>query len=236
MSTETQFPWLNLDSKLYPEGRFRGLMICGLEWGGADAAHDPGAFREGASFFSDSAHGNPFRWKIASWFARWGHPMRSTDPGPFERCVVYTNWLATKAPDTAGRDLPVQLTMPEHADRFWRHVEVLQPRLILLFGSGSLVDAFERTQDAPVRRDALGPFRDANELLPASYEGPRHRSTHLAYGRCDVVGLPHPTERLTNRAIDAMSPRVSPLLEKLKSGLREDATASDHSVPSVARA
>jgi len=130
------------------------------------------------------------------------------------------NWLPTKARKIKGRRVLTELLEPKHADRFWRHVETFEPRLILFFGS-PLLSAFAETSDTPTRTAVLGALKGEGELLPADYIGRRFQSRHMAYERCDVVGLPHPNARIKHATIDVITPAISPLIARLKSGVDE---------------
>jgi hypothetical protein len=216
--------YLNLATAPFPENRQGGLIICGINWGGPEDSTPLSHDVYGESFFSDGryvAGPSPYRRNIIRWFDLLGHPLAMTeaDAGPFERSIVQTNWMSDQAPNMRSKDTFSQLVATW--ENFEFHVARLEPRVIMFMGVG-LLEAMNSAALAPRAERLLGRSGSVRWEAPeVVYQGRARRS--LSFGlqefeRANVVALPHAsgTIGLTDGHIEALTPRVSPVIARYK--------------------
>ncbi len=187
---------LNIATREFDENRRRGLMICGLNWGG-DPDEPP--INRPASFFSD-LDANPFEYtrKLVRWFRCWGHPLEtnSREAGAFERSVVQTNWLPTESPNADGIGIAELVAC---WDNFELHVRELDPSLIV-FLSVSQLDVLNFGQFSGRTRELFGaPRHEPRPVNRTEFDGrsvPNLRAYVQEWERVAIIAVPHPSPRV----------------------------------------
>lgn len=208
----------------FPE-TYRGLYLCGINWGGEDSDRMAAQVRARRSFFSDdSIDGYPYRTRILTWFALWGRPL-AREParaGPLERAISQTNWLSDRSKRSEHRTQPAYLL--DHLDEFLDVCRERNPRVILLLGS-CLGSALERALTRPQTRAAVcaafGPLTRAPVVIARNLPGEQNfRLRTFDFARCRLLCLPHPTGAVgvTNAQIARYGPEVRAALAYWRAG------------------
>ncbi|MGC4060731.1 MAG: hypothetical protein QM749_07750 [Aquabacterium sp.] len=179
------------------------LMLCGYEWGfskASEALGDDGPVKAGVPHvFSNKAleYGWvaktwPYDNKIMEWFALWGHPLNQEGSGGnFEKCLVQTNWCDSQNHHIDG-SYDDKLLAPEQVDNFIAHVQALQPRIILFFGSRIL--PLLQHQSVLSRFEAVvGPKLGAPTFVSKPFSGRRFKVGFQDFELARIVCLPHPS-------------------------------------------
>jgi hypothetical protein len=217
---------LLLDTALYKENRYDGLMICGVNSAGEVDDSLPTRDVIGESFFSDDGGhgrcdgpGRGYRPRIVRWFELFGHPLATQAPGAFERSILQTNWRYDQSPTAKGRDTPAALA--EHWENFAHHVEVLQPKLIMFMGV-RLLEALNSSTCLPRARQLLG--ERVSDGSPWEHRTLRNGKVGPAsagfqqWERLSIVALPHPSRRIwSDEYIASFKDRISPMIAAYKS-------------------
>jgi len=214
---------VNTETKRYPENERGGFVICGANWGGEPP--NPATYvPDEPSFFSDPKVSDyPYRNKLLSWFDLLGHPLSRDVAGPFERSIVQTNWLsgAHYQSRRVDGDLLSYCREPQMVEDVVRRFRLLQPRLIL-FASATVFNAFVCVSES--FGDTLGAPVGSVETAwcrpPTS--GSRSARAMLArFGKCNVMGLPHPTGQaaVANASILSFRPLLSPIISDFRARL-----------------
>jgi hypothetical protein len=215
--------FLNLATGLFPENRTDGLMICGINWGGADDSdyqwtHDV----VGDSFFSDARFNNfPYRNRLVKWFELLGHPLEVSEDraGAFERSVVQTNWLRNQSPNMAGKSVFSECV--REWGNFEFHASTLKPRLVM-FMSLTLLEALNASECLEGARKMFGtgspPVILKRDVRVGGSALKAFRVGFQQFERVQVVALPHPTgsKGLSDDYIRAFRDVVSPIIARFK--------------------
>jgi hypothetical protein len=212
---------VNTLTKLFPENSKGGLVICGINWGGdPNDAEDTTGPR---SFFSDSSvNKTPYRDRLVSWFALLGHPLSHDTAGPFERCIVQTNWLSGEHFQSKSMDgILDALIDPVMVSDISRRIRLLQPRLVIFVGVTAF-DAFDKVASAFT--DPLGSkIGEAATLwwTPPALGEHRRRAILAKFEHCNVIGLPHPTGQsaIPYAAIEFFKAGISPFIDEFKTAI-----------------
>lgn len=215
--------YLNLATKLFPESRQGGLMICGINWGGApDEGYVWSRDVTGDSFFSDARFNDfPYRNRLLKWFELFGHSLATSEDkaGEFEKSIVQTNWLRSQSPNMRDKDLNAECV--SEWGNFEFHIARLQPKLLMFMGV-QLLDILNSPACAGPAERLLGPggapkweirdVRAGSSALRALRVGFQKRE------RAQIVAFPHPTGTvgLSDDYIAAFFDVVSPLISQFK--------------------
>lgn len=215
--------FLNLATKVFPENRDGGLMICGINWGGeADTDYKWTQDVTGDSFFSDRRFNNfKYRDRIAKWFELLGHPLASSEEqaGPFEHSLFQTNWLRNQSPNMDGKD--IQAECIREWGNFEFHVARLKPKLII-FLSVKLLDVLNSADCAIRVRELLGeaqpPTILQREVVVGTERLKSFRVGMQRFREADVIALPHPTgsQGLSDDYVAAFKDVLSPIIATYK--------------------
>jgi hypothetical protein len=213
---------LDLETKQYPENSLGGLMICGINWGGNPLEHKQ---HDEQSFFSDASVQNyRFRNQLVAWFKLWGHALTTERgrEGPFERSIFHTNWLPDQSQSTIGR--PIDTELVRHDTQFFRHVEVLKPRMIILC-SVRLMRALNQPRCLVKAERLLGsanpPQYETKEISHAGRRLKRFVFGFQIFEHCNVVAVPHPSgsRGLDSEYVHAFRKEIYPLLSDFRTRL-----------------
>lgn len=220
------FPtWVNVNTTYFPE-QWRGLMLCGINWGG-DPDDTSGPPRK--SFFSDAASFNAqtrYRNKIVEWFKLWGQPLETSQDqaGVFERSIVQTNWMDSQSKRVEGDNVAAQCV--GQWSNFEKHVRYFSPRLIIFLGI-SLLDAMKQCNAESSLLFGANPngivSRVCDKVMTDSNKpSKKFRYAHGKLGDTAMIWLPHPTgsHGLTNNYIKAFSDEISPIITEYRNALR----------------
>jgi len=210
----------------------RGILICGYEWGFSQ--EDQRIFSEGSPppFFDKDAtttfsnkmpaHGSrALAWRydnrIHKWFELWGHPLdREGLGGPFEKCIVQTNWCNTGGHHIEGSYFE-KLSDPAQVDNFLFHIGKLDPALILFMGS-AIIDVLQ--QPAVMARfvETAGPEISPLRKIQKDFGGKRFKVGFQDFKRCSVVSLPHPSSSrgLSDKYVALFTQEISELISTVK--------------------
>jgi hypothetical protein len=211
-----------------------GIMLCGYEWGYSkkdqeddeklnapvlDRSKNDAVFSNKATFYGERANEWHYDQRIIKWFALWGHPL-GKEKGDFEKTIVQTNWCDTQGYRMEGNYWE-KLLAPQQVNNFLKHVRVLQPRLILFFGSQMI----QILQDVRV----LEPFQDiVGKIVPIGgkpfvflekdFQGRKFNICFQNFERCKVVGLPHPkgARGLQDAYITLFKDEIGSLIQEVK--------------------
>ncbi len=176
-----------------------GIMLCGINWGGGGGAATEIGLTERRSFFSDVTTKNanyPFQSKIREWFKIWGYPLANDEPGPLERSISQTNWIAEASRHADGFYTQANLVQCAE-EEFLPVLEAVSPRLLIFLGVQHLPGAFAHPRLREREQDLLGPLKSECESHwhDRVGGGRRFRATTMAFEHCFVLGLPHPTPK-----------------------------------------
>ena len=216
--------FFNLATAPTTENSDSGLMICGINWGGAEDS-DYVWSRDilGDSFFSDRRFNDyPYRNRVVRWFERLGHPLASdvAAAGPFERSIVQTNWMRSQAPNMHGRDLHAECV--REWGNFEFHVQRLRPRLIV-FMSVQLLEVLNSPPCIGGARRLFGSEAPVDvqtrDLVRGEKRHKRFRVASQKFERAHCLALPHPTgtRGLSDDYVAAFADVIDPLLRQYKS-------------------
>jgi len=214
---------LNTPTKLYTENRLRGLLLCGINWGG-DPSRPSGP--EAPSFFSDQSVNNyRYRNRLVHWFELLGFPLITVkgQEGAFEHSLLQTNWLPGQAPHMHDEDI-VALCV-SNAAPFIDHVRQLRPALIVLVGLAlfralnnptvlaQVESLMGRAGEARVLQKSI--TTDGGQVLKAFSIGLR------SFERTQVVAFPHPTGSvgLSDLYIESFKPELAPVFARYRDEL-----------------
>lgn len=176
----------------------RGILLCGINPGdGAEGRAT--SYIEGAvkSFFSDPNSQNgqfPYQRRIRDWFRIWGHRLEEVSPRKLERSISQANWFAESTRHAGALYSRAKLIECAEAE-FIPILETVRPRLLVFFGVQHLPGAFADRRLRERETAIFGSVTD--EMAPtwhtrSSGRG-RFRAMSMAFERCQVLGLPHPT-------------------------------------------
>lgn len=198
---------LNLGNSLFPGLNDQGgIMICGYEWGDSLADQRRAALEKAPDVnpnaittFSNktAAHGAvalswPYDNRIIKWFGLWGHPLsRQGIGGPFEQCLIQTNWCDTQGHKIEG-SIRNKLHDPMQVSNFIHHIDKLKPSLILFMGS-AMIDALQSQKVLKPFVGVVGCQTRPIQKVQKAFSGRRFRIGFQSFERCDVVSLPHPS-------------------------------------------
>jgi hypothetical protein len=211
--------FLNLDTALFTENRYDGLMICGINSAGEADDSRPTQDVIGKSFFSDGHFldvGGNYRRRITKWFELFGHPLAPDAPGPFERSVVQTNWRDDQSPTAGVLSSPAALA--QKWDNFAFHVTTLRPKLLMFMGTSLLtalnspecVALAERLLGKRVEKDPWKNMATANGELGVAV-GIQH------WEQLPIIALPHPSRQAwSDEYIGSFRSDISPLISAYK--------------------
>lgn len=215
--------FLNLATKVVPENRDGGLMVCGINWGGeADPDFRWTEDVLGDSFFADARFNNyKYRDRIVKWFELLGHPLASSVElaGPFEHSIFQTNWLRNQALSMEGKDIHAECV--REWGNFEFHVARLRPKLIV-FLSVKLLDVLNSPECAPRARQLLGdaspPTVQQRDVQVGAERLKPFRVGLQRFRDADVIALPHPTgsKGLSDDYIAAFKDVLSPVIATYK--------------------
>lgn len=199
---------LNLANSVFPGlNDKRGILICGYEWG--FSLEDKHLYAEGkpAPFFDKDAettfsnktpaHGDrALAWRydnrIHRWFELWGHPLnRECLGGPFEKCILQTNWCNTQGHHIEG-SCYAKLSDPAQVDNFLFHVSELDPALILFMGS-VMIDVLQKSSILARFSAIVGAETTPLRKAQKDFSARRFRVGFQSFQRCSIVSLPHPS-------------------------------------------
>ncbi|MDR1647269.1 MAG: hypothetical protein LBR88_04430 [Zoogloeaceae bacterium] len=212
-----------------------GIMLCGYEWGyskkdqendeksnapALDLSKNDAVFSNKATFYGERANGWRYDQRIIKWFALWGHPL-GKEKDDFEKTIVQTNWCNTQG-HRVEENYWEKLLAPQQVDNFLEHVRVLQPRLILFFGS-QIIHILQDTR-------VLGRFQDiVGKIVPIDgkpfvlrkkedFQGRKFDIGFQNFEHCKVVGLPHPngTRGLQDDYIALFKDEIGSLIQEVK--------------------
>ena len=197
--------YLNLGTKVYPENREGGLMICGLNWGGTPNPDDNwNTDMVGKTFFSDHAHNNQkgkandYNNRIVKWFELLGHPLATTEGkiGEFEKSVLLTTWLRSQSKHLADKYDKSELARESATFEF--HVGRFHPKLII-FPSVELLEVINLSEMKDRVHNILGyPLGEGvnistREVIKGAEKLKSFRIGIQRFSKTDVIALPHPT-------------------------------------------
>lgn len=191
---------IEIDTKIFPENRKNGLMICGINFGysAQDKKNDEdegySSPEKIPSFFSDGAENNTdFRNGVLTWFDLWGVSLSRNEaaPGSMERSILQTNWLPTQS-NRAGKQYETKFLV-ENSGHFLRACTEFQPRLIFLFGK-LLIEAFNSSDMRVMVEGIFGERCGAARFVQKSVNASTKRTFVFQKHRdVTVVCMPHVT-------------------------------------------
>jgi hypothetical protein len=198
--------FLNLDTALFKQNRYDGLMICGINSAGEADDTRPTQDVIGGSFFSDARFvdvgGN--------------HPLAPEEPGPFERSVVQTNWRDDQSPSAGTLSSPAALA--QAWDNFAFHITTLRPKLLMFMGT-SLLTALNSPECLEPAQELLGERLEENpwKNMPKA-NGELGVAVGLQrWGKLPIVALPHPSRQTwSDEYIASFKSDISPLISAYK--------------------
>ena len=185
----------------------QGIMLCGYEWGDNKSQEElndepvvvePPAdigviFSNKAPYYGAIADTWPYDRRIRHWFGLWGHELgREGTGGPFEKCLLQTNWCDSQAPNMDGQNYAEKLLHPSQVENFLHHVKSFQPRLILFLGS-SMINFLNSPLVIAGFTRAVGPITEHLSFQQKEFSGRRFRVGFQGFESCQVVSLPHPS-------------------------------------------
>ena len=194
---------LQFDTKDYPEQR-RGMLICGINWGGNAEAlmSDPNRDRYHRSFFSDGSdwvmHSSKYSSRVVSWLNHLGMMLQTSPPlaGRLEKSISQVNWLPSQSVSTQGQNNCEACA--GHWEFFIEHLRAVEPSLILFLS----VDLLYALNAEPCREhvaDTLGRPGDirveTRDLILSGKRHPRLRVGMQSFQRATAIALPHPAYR-----------------------------------------
>ncbi len=194
---------LQFDTKDYPEQK-RGMLICGINWGGNPAVlqNDPNRARYHRSFFSDDSNwvmnACKYRSRVLSWLRCLGLELESSPDraGRLERSISQVNWLPTQSQNTHGQ---VNLqACAANWEFFLSHMRAVKPSLIL-FLSTDLLRALNTDPCLSQAMEILGKPGDMQfehrDLVRNGMRHPRLKVGKQIFPEATAIALPHPGYR-----------------------------------------
>lgn len=197
---------LQFDTQNYSEQK-RGLLICGINWGGhsEDSMNDPNRDRYYKSFFSDESkyvmNACRYRSRIVSWLNLLGLSLES-DPrkvGRLERSISQVNWLPTQSVNTMNVDGRSSYEVcANDFDFFIEHLREVVPSFIL-FLSADLLRALNSERCLSQVQKILGSREEikfgSKDLTLGAKQHPHLQVGMQFFSKATVVALPHPAYR-----------------------------------------
>lgn len=224
---------LNIGNSIFPGFNDKqGLMLCGYEWGNSKKDQEAekngeNRWKPNGKYFvfsnkgyglenSDAAEDARYDKNIIKWFKLWGHPL-STDGhgGDFEKCIVQTNWCDSQSHSTEA--IERKLLVPHQVDNFIAHLQFLEPKLIIFFGS-KLLRVMQNNQVIGRVENLLGKKLNTPEFF-YPIDGVGFNIGFQAFERAQVVCLPHASGSygVKDEYIALSSGKIGPLITEFKS-------------------
>jgi hypothetical protein len=184
----------NVPTKICSENKQNGLMICGINWGGAESESSE---HEEQSFFSDiKVNDYLYLNRLCTWFELFGHPLQKTleKAGAFERSIIQTNWLTSQSRNMNGKSLYEECVI--ELNNFEYHINEFKPKLII-FLSVSLLDILNSKVCKPVAEKLFGKSEKPTYIKKDVYHDKgkyiRFRVGIKNFENTKIIALPHPT-------------------------------------------
>lgn len=211
----------------------QGIMLCGYEWGGDEEEQDTDEitstqgvglenlgviFSNKAPHYGVAAESWPYDRRIRNWFKIWGHELDRNDTGgPFEKCILQTNWCDTQARNMHNQNYSDKLLDASQVKNFLSHVQFFKPRLILFFGS-SMINFLNSEIVLGKFCEIMGPVTENINFPIKPFDGKKFKVGFQSFQNCDIVSLPHPSgsRGLSDDYIALFSPEIGEKIREVK--------------------
>ena len=205
-----------------------GIMLCGYEWGFSKKDRERfkkaelqefGDIQELNTSFSNKINvfleSFPYDERIIKWFGLWGHPLER-DNGPFEKCIIQTNWCDTQNQNMHNVNRHKKLLKCK--DNFLLHARKLMPRIIIFFGS-DMIKVLNNSEVKNEFEEISGKENSKLKILQKELGNRRRFKVGFqSFENCEIISLPHPSgsHGVSDDYIALFKKEIGPILEKYK--------------------